>query len=264
MDWSNPAGAAVAGAMGLIGSALNYKYQSKLQDKQNQFNLDMWNLQNEYNSPQAQMKRYEEAGLNPALIYSQGNPGNAASAPVQGVPEAPELSQDMRELGQAFNIEGLKTAIANRKKAQAEARQATAVAEDVESDNDALRRLYWDYSFDPRTGQFVYDGGIASMSDGSVESKPIIKDGGMARAKAMRILADNYRTNSLLVPRANLIGTQGKLNTYRTNLLAPQIRMANFNATPWRMSTNFWVGNVKNGVQALSGFIPKFSFKKNL
>ena len=155
MDWSNPVGSAVSGAMGLIGSALNYHYQSKLQEKQNQFNLDMWNLQNEYNSPQAQMKRYEEAGLNPALIYSQGNPGNATSAPVQGVPEAPEISRDMRELGQAFNIEGLKTAIANRKKAQAEARQALAVAEDAESSNKALEELEWNYTFNPQTGQFV-------------------------------------------------------------------------------------------------------------
>ena len=252
MDWSNPIGSAISGGMGLLGSYLNYKYQDKLQTKQNQFNLDMWNLQNEYNSPQAQMKRYEEAGLNPALIYSQGNPGNSTSAPVQGVPNAPELSRDLRDLGQAFNIEGLKTAIANRKKAQAEARQATAAAEDAESDNDALRRLYWDYSFDPTTGQFKYDGGVAHYSDGSVESKWILQDGGMARAKAMRILADNYRTNSLLVPRANLIGTQGRLNTQRLNLLAPQIRMAEFNATPWRMKTNFWVGNVKNGVQAIA------------
>lgn len=256
MDWSNPVGSAVSGLFGLAGSAINYYYQSKLQERQNQFNLDMWNLQNAYNSPQAQMKRYEEAGLNPALIYSQGNPGNAANAPVQGVPDAPDVSKDMRELGQAFNIEGLRTAIANRKKAQAEARQATAVAEDAESENDALRRLYWDYSFDPTSGQFVYDGGVAHFSDGSTEAKPVLKDGGMARAKAMRLLADNFRTNSLLVPRANLIGTQGKLNTYRTSLLAPQIRMANFNAVPWRMKTNFWIGNVKNGIQALGGLAP--------
>lgn len=258
MDWSNPLGSAVSGGMGLLGSYLQYQYNSELQNKQNLFNLNMWNLQNAYNSPQAQMRRYEKAGLNPALIYSQGNPGNATSAPVQGVPDAPEISKDMRELGQAFNIEGLKIAIANRKKAQEEARQAKAAADDAVSDNNALSNLYWDYSFDPRTGQFVYDGGIAHQADGSVESKDVLPTvGAMARAKAMRILSDNYRTNSLLVPRANLIGTQGRLNTQRYNLLAPQIRMANFNATPWRMKTNFWVGNVKNGVQALT---PIFSY----
>lgn len=36
---------------------------------------------NEYNSPASQMKRYQEAGLNPNLIYGQGTPGNQ-TAPV--------------------------------------------------------------------------------------------------------------------------------------------------------------------------------------
>lgn len=253
MDWSNPAGSAISGAFGLIGSALQYKYNSQLQEKQNQFNLDMWNLQNEYNSPQAQMKRFEEAGLNPALMYSQGNPGNATSAPVQGVPEAPELSRDMRELGQAFNIEGLKTAIANRKKAQAEARQATAAAEDAESSNKALEELDWNYEFNPLSGQFV-----ARPPELERDVYPPVYS--MARAKAMRILSDNYRTNALLVPRANLIGTQGRLNLQRYNLLAPQIRMANFMSEPWRMKTNFWMGNVKTGVQAIGGLLPYLPF----
>lgn len=252
MDWSNPIGSAISGGFGLLGNYLQYKYNTQLQEKQNQFNLDMWNLQNEYNSPQSQMKRFEEAGLNPALIYSHGNPGNAPSAPVKGVPDAPELSRDMRELAQAFNIEGLKTAIANRKKAQAEARQASAVADDAESSNKALQELEWNYMFNPQTGQFV--------PNTSLERDVYLPITSMARAKAMRILSDNYRTNALLVPRANLIGTQGRLNIQRTNLLAPQIRMANFNSTPWRMKTNFWMGNVKTGVQTLGGLLPYLPF----
>lgn len=251
MDWTSPISSSISGAMGLIGQGLQYKYNKQLQDQQNQFNLDMWNLQNEYNSPQAQMKRYEEAGLNPALIYSQGNPGNATSAPVQGVPQAPEFSKDMRELAQAFNIEGLKTAIANRKKAEADARHSKAIADDAESDNLALGDLYWNYHFDANSGKFVYDGGFASPN-ASKTVYPLV--GKMSEGKAMRILADNYRTNALLVPRGNLIGSQNRLNNQRINYLAPQIRMAEFNSTPWRMKTNFWIGNVKNGVQALSPF----------
>lgn len=42
---------------------------------------EMWNMQNEYNTPLAQMQRYQDAGLNPNLIYGQGSPGNATSAP---------------------------------------------------------------------------------------------------------------------------------------------------------------------------------------
>jgi hypothetical protein len=39
--------------------------------------LQDWNMQNAYNSPQQQMQRYKEAGLNPNLIYSQMSNGPA-------------------------------------------------------------------------------------------------------------------------------------------------------------------------------------------
>lgn len=55
--------------------------------------LDMWNKQNDYNSPENQMKRYQQAGLNPNLIYSQGSAGNTAtSSPVFNPPrnQAPQ------------------------------------------------------------------------------------------------------------------------------------------------------------------------------
>lgn len=42
--------------------------------------LEMWNLANAYNTPQSQMQRFKDAGLNPNLIYGQGNSGNAAQA----------------------------------------------------------------------------------------------------------------------------------------------------------------------------------------
>lgn len=47
------------------------------------FNQDfyMWQQQNEYNSPEAQMQRLKAAGLNPHLMYGQGNVGNAQSMP---------------------------------------------------------------------------------------------------------------------------------------------------------------------------------------
>lgn len=57
--------------------------QIKLKELENQFNLDVWNMQNEYNTPSAQMLRYQDAGLNPNLIYGQSNMAgniNTASA----------------------------------------------------------------------------------------------------------------------------------------------------------------------------------------
>lgn len=52
-----------------------------------QRNKEMWNAQNMYNSPQAQMARYAEAGLNPHLIYGQGSSGNASSPPAYQPPD---------------------------------------------------------------------------------------------------------------------------------------------------------------------------------
>jgi hypothetical protein len=44
-------------------------------------NVDMWKMQNEYNTPEAQMQRFKDAGLNPHLMYGQGTAGNASGAP---------------------------------------------------------------------------------------------------------------------------------------------------------------------------------------
>lgn len=64
---------------------MQYHIQSKLNEDAYKRNLEMWHMQNMYNSPAEQMKRFGEAGLNPHLIYGQGTPGNA-QAPPQYVP----------------------------------------------------------------------------------------------------------------------------------------------------------------------------------
>jgi len=42
---------------------------------------EMWHMQNLYNTPQNQMQRFADAGLNPNLIYSRGQPGMATTSP---------------------------------------------------------------------------------------------------------------------------------------------------------------------------------------
>jgi len=245
MDWSNPAGQAVSGAFGLLGSYLNYRYQKNLAEQQNQYNIDMWKMQNEYNSPQAQMQRFEEAGLNPNLIYSQGNAGNATHAPQMVTPQAPELSEDMRRLGEAFNIEGLRTAIANRKKAQAEAKDAAANAERNELELFAEKAFGSKYALDPLTGRYVL--------------RPVDRAGEVtvihpAAYFMNRILENNFRTNSLLIPRSNLINSTIGLNTKRGQYLQPQITIGNYGAkhVPW----TYWTGIGTNILGTAAKFIP--------
>lgn len=56
------------------------KQQKDLADYQYSLALDMWNKQNEYNSPAAQMARLSQAGLNPHLVYGNGTvAGNTGS-----------------------------------------------------------------------------------------------------------------------------------------------------------------------------------------
>ncbi|QCS36289.1 minor capsid protein [Capybara microvirus Cap1_SP_217] len=65
-----------------VSQNYNYTLQMDLANKEFAQNLEMWNLQNEYNSPKAQMERLREAGLNPNLVYGSGaSTGNASSAP---------------------------------------------------------------------------------------------------------------------------------------------------------------------------------------
>lgn len=71
----------------IIGNQLSFGQNKKLADYYFDKNLEMWKIQNEYNSPASQMARLKRAGLNPNLMYGQGNVGNASSAPEYNMPE---------------------------------------------------------------------------------------------------------------------------------------------------------------------------------
>lgn len=79
-----------ASAIGAIGGFFTggasarkqYRYQSKLMDKQNQQQIDFWKMNNEYNTPFNQRARLEQAGLNPDLMY--GGSGNMYQSQMPG------------------------------------------------------------------------------------------------------------------------------------------------------------------------------------
>lgn len=82
------------------------KTNVKLAREQRAWNEKMWHLNNEYNTPLAQMQRYASAGLNPNLIYSQGTSG-VSSSPAQGVDAPtvrPNWNLDSQMVGQAMQL----------------------------------------------------------------------------------------------------------------------------------------------------------------
>lgn len=87
----------IAGGASIIGQALSGLFTGKQNRASQQFSRDMynqqradnigfWNMQNEYNAPVNQMKRLQEAGLNPALMY-----GKSASPGVAGSISTPDV-----------------------------------------------------------------------------------------------------------------------------------------------------------------------------
>jgi len=58
---------------------MNNEFNAAEAEKARQFQLDMWNRENEYNSASSQLQRLSQAGLNPYLMMTGGNAGTASS-----------------------------------------------------------------------------------------------------------------------------------------------------------------------------------------
>lgn len=112
-----PIAAAIGAGSSLLGGGLNALSTASQNRKSRDFSREMyqrqwhdsilfWNMQNDYNSPQAQMKRFQEAGLNPNLVYGQGNAGNAGpiSTPDVQTPQfrTPEWGNAVSSAGMAY------------------------------------------------------------------------------------------------------------------------------------------------------------------
>ena len=126
MDWgafSNAAGGFLGsifnGAMGYLGqkqaNETNLRIARETNEANRQLaqyewnkNLEMWNLQNMYNSPASQMQRFKQAGLNPNLIYGQGNAGNATTLPRYSAPTMQPVTVHpaIFQIGNALDVLG--------------------------------------------------------------------------------------------------------------------------------------------------------------
>lgn len=78
--------ALVGGGASLLNGIFGYKGQKdtnatsmQIAKYQNEYNTEMWNKQNEYNSPSASMQRLTDAGINPRAYQQIGQFANAAT-----------------------------------------------------------------------------------------------------------------------------------------------------------------------------------------
>lgn len=140
------AGASTAG--NIISTVLTNRANAKLAEQANQWSLEQWQRENEYNLPVHQLERLRQAGINPNLAYANGSPMNeAAGSPAvtsaAGTQVAPHVDPYMMSQVNLMN-------------AQAENQRAEARNKDKES---TLK------DFEIRVQQLLDDGGVDKLTN---------------------------------------------------------------------------------------------------
>lgn len=127
--------------LGFGSQAMTNKSNMKLAEYQYQKNLEMWNRNNEYNSPVNQMKRLSEAGLNPNLVYGHGSISNTStSTPAYQAPNL-QAYTNFSSLGQAFidGFEALRSKRLDNEKKEEEINNIKADTDNKENKNPLLK-----------------------------------------------------------------------------------------------------------------------------
>lgn len=136
MPFPIAAAAPIIGAgISAISSIFTNWRNRQLANEQNQFNLNMWNAQNKYNTPAEQLARLKQAGINPNFMGSSISAGNVAASASPSADLANQASPFTPEAGAQVAsaiIEG-KNADTNAKNAETEAKNAETNAQNAET-----------------------------------------------------------------------------------------------------------------------------------
>lgn len=178
---------------------------------------EMWNMQNAYNSPSEQMKRYADAGLSPYLIYGQGTPGNAQSNPsynpvtgqkadVLGVPKLTSKARFNFDFSQLMEYQKLDSQV---KLSDA---QADNLNSQTESNNIANRYKELNEQLDVNLKilKFKYDTNQISEQEFNMETKRLQNEG---------LRLQNEYNSRTLENRVNLIQQQFNLNEKQAQVI---------------------------------------------
>lgn len=145
-------GGLVSSAFGDIFSTAGNIYSTA---QANAANRDLWREQAAYNTPKNQMLRYQEAGLNPNLVYSQGNPGNMASSPTM---QAPKI--DFNPMKSFALSATMKNMVEQNKNLQAQNRLIESQADLAKANADNVR---YETEFNRRRGTSKADSAVPRL-----------------------------------------------------------------------------------------------------
>lgn len=143
---------------------------ARLAQKQNEWNLEQWNRENAYNTPEAQRARYEAAGINPYFALGNIQSGNAdslmsAELANQQPVVSPLQGQAAQQLGNAISNAGQVgvNAYFNAQIQQEQAKQLQIQNTfDLQSLKDRVNSMHYD-SEAKRMANYVYNANMESL-----------------------------------------------------------------------------------------------------
>lgn len=195
-------------------NALNYK----MWQEQKQYDYDKWKEELAYNTPSAQRKRFEEAGINPNLAIAQMNGGNAESAATSGNrPDAiaAEMLNPAEEVSQyANNLQNIAGGFNNLSRTfqqnQLDAAQTRSVS--VEADIQSIERNYRAAQLEATINKLVKEGQLSeeqaknlrvdtfinsATSDSQIKQKQYEAENAQKQGKVLDSVAELNLTNKV-------------------------------------------------------------------
>lgn len=113
---------------------MNNEFNAAEAEKARQFQLDMWDRENRYNTASAQRRRFSEAGLNPYLMMDGSSAGIAGSTGSTSQSQATQpIQQNPMDYSSFANI------LARAAEMSYQSRQSDAMAENLQGQKDLAR-----------------------------------------------------------------------------------------------------------------------------
>lgn len=143
---------------------------ARLAQKQNEWNLEQWNRENAYNTPEEQRLRYEKAGINPYFAMGNIQSGNSdslmsADLANQQPVVSPLQGQASQQFGTAIS-NAAQTGVNTYFNSQIQQEQAKSLqiqnTFDLQSLKDRVNSLHYD-SEAKRMANYVYNGSMESL-----------------------------------------------------------------------------------------------------
>lgn len=180
---------------------MNNEFNAAEAEKARQFQLDMWNKTNEYNTASSQRQRLEEAGLNPYLMMNGGSAGAAqSSGSTSPSSAAPPLAMQRQDFSGLSNTLSTALQIANQTKetnANIQTLQSQKSLYDAQA-NSILSNVDW-WKLGPEYKKWSQMTGLARAGLQFQTDRQNLRNmtwsGNLIQAQRLGILLDNKSKN---------------------------------------------------------------------